>query len=369
MKNIFPLSKIKNSNTKTIELQQVIAESFTRQLIIKQLINSKAKPTIENIKICLQYDSSVDYINENTLELCKYFYENSITLQLPIPHSSYVKEFRQFAGPGSIIKYINNGTTPMAGCYFIYSDDNNKNYVGQSIFLSQRVHQHSGLHSKSTKKIIEEYNGQGKVKLFPITKDVKIPIPIFLIILEQYLFFILRPTVNKNIIASPGFITEPVENDIKNKEVFVYILYNNEYYYVFKSKSIVFLSKLFNKSETYISSVLRNLDGNCYQVFHFSTYEIKNTKANMITETQLKSIFNFCKVFSRHNSKPVIFKSIDIKHKDLVFSSIAKAKLHIKAGYTEINNCLENGKIFHNNYKVNYINSSQYINIIISDFI
>lgn len=54
--------------------------------------------------------------------MCEYINNNSTTLALPITNTKHVKYFKEFAGPGYIKSYYNSGTTPIAGCYLIYSD-------------------------------------------------------------------------------------------------------------------------------------------------------------------------------------------------------------------------------------------------------
>lgn len=105
---------------------------------------------MENIIIALGNEIPSIYINNATLQMCEYIYINSITLSLPIPHTSHVKDFNSVVGPGYIKKYTDSSTIPIAGCYFIYSVNSNKNYVGQSTFLSKRV--------RELKKIFDFFN-------------------------------------------------------------------------------------------------------------------------------------------------------------------------------------------------------------------
>lgn len=175
---------------KTVEVQQQVSSRFSRHNKITKLIKIKASPTLQNISIALGKDVPSIYINTNTLLMCKEIYINGKTITFPIPHTKYVKDFKDFAGAGYIKKYNITNTIPIIGCYYIYSEASYESYVGQSKFLSKRVREHAGLNNKATKSIVESFKGTGKVTLFPVDRDVNMPLrsAVFLTILEQYLF-------------------------------------------------------------------------------------------------------------------------------------------------------------------------------------
>jgi hypothetical protein len=79
--------------------------------------------------------------------------------------------------------------------------------VGQSTHLGRPVRDRASGHHVATTGFVALNKSAMKVTLFILDDKESLPcsIPLFLIILEQYLFFVLQITVNISLIANAGF--------------------------------------------------------------------------------------------------------------------------------------------------------------------
>lgn len=183
-------------------------------------------PSLENIKQALKGDIPENVITQEVLDLChSLFTENGIDTELPVPNSSYVKKFTEIAGPEN-----NKTTRRVSGCYLLYSPFLEGSYIGHSIVLGKRVKDHAKAKDSTTSLLVKSFDKKGRLtiwKVIPETLPKYISLQEFLVVFEQFLFFSVRPTCNKSLIATPG-ITHSPDSFIKHmqkigKPLFVYL--------------------------------------------------------------------------------------------------------------------------------------------------
>ena len=62
---------------------------------------------------------------------------------------------------------------------------------------------------------------------------------LFVLILEQYLFFLLKPTINRAFIASPGYSNPDMDNTKHIEKVVKNLRFNNNTYYHLHSLTLL----------------------------------------------------------------------------------------------------------------------------------
>ena len=81
----------------------------------------------------------------------------------------------------------------------------------------------------------------------------------FVLILEQYLFFLLKPTINRAFVASPGYSNPDMDNtkhiEKIGKELHIYWLHKANYYHLHSLTNLSALSHLMNKSGLQLSLI------------------------------------------------------------------------------------------------------------------
>jgi hypothetical protein len=88
------------------------------------------------------------------------------------------------------------------------------------------------------------------VTLYLLPLNLKIENKVFLIILEQFLFIKIRPTINRILISTSGGGAHETKNAIQTKIIYVYFIINNQYYLVYQTFNIINFSKIFNISQS-----------------------------------------------------------------------------------------------------------------------
>jgi hypothetical protein len=141
-------------------------------------------------------------ISKETIDLCMTIVENSITCDLPYANTEASKAFTLIAGPHT----TKNPAKRKTGCYHIHGNIDNvfgSGYVGQSILLGHRVREHANLRFSTTSSYITSLQNEGKVTIYLVPDSYNLPLDIatFLTILEQFLFFVLQPSVNISLVA------------------------------------------------------------------------------------------------------------------------------------------------------------------------
>lgn len=124
-------------------------------------------------------------------------------------------------------------------------------YVGQSVRLGRRVRSHAAGNEKSSKKRISIFTENARVIIYAVKKVPKnIDLQMFLTILEQYLFFVIRPTHNNFLVASSGFYNKESDKSrhIKAKPLYVYCFIKEKYFLLHTFNSISAICHLLNIS-------------------------------------------------------------------------------------------------------------------------
>lgn len=346
-------------STKSTIVQKIISNRIKRQVKVREIIISKAKPTVGNIRLALENDIPIDIINEEILNICKNLFINPVTLCLPKPHTDHVKTFTKVAGPN-----YDNSRVKTFGCYLLHSNFNDDTYVGQSSILGRRVRRHAIAKESNTATIIHNFGINGIVTLF-LCNNVDIPIPInyFLTILEQYLFFILRPSKNKFLIASSGFFNEikDVTNHIKavGKPLYVYCYFNNSYYHLYTFTHITEISKLLNKKIGWANDVVIR-QGLYKGAMFLSKNWISNCYSNSLTENQIKDFVIWLDKEHISQKQPVIVK--DISNNEITYySSKRKVRDFIKVEHSKMIKAIENASLINNRYLIKNISKQSYL--------
>ena len=178
----------------------------------------------------------------------------TIELGLPVPNSENGIEFSKQVGP-------ENSTKKVAGCYYIYSPSNPelRTYVGHSIHLGKRVKDHAkGLQSSTG---VQTAGSNVVVRVYipdPSQLPATIPMALFVLILEQYLFYLLKPTINRAFIASPGYSNPDMDNTkhiekVKNLHIY---FNDNKYYHLHSLTNVSALSHLMDKERKWAATII-----------------------------------------------------------------------------------------------------------------
>lgn len=259
-----------------------------REAVVKKALLNNEAPSISNISKALNLSSTI--VTKEVLNLCAAV--ETKLFDMPVPHSSYVNIFsKEVSSENSKIK--------IPGCYYIFNIDNVNlgTYVGQSINLGKRVKDHAKGTQKSTKDLVKSDNC--KVLIYYIDIIILPPyinLKIFLSILEQYLFFIHKPTKNISIIASAGYSNLSTINqkhiDKVGKFVYVYWFFNNKYYFLHSYATISSISFAFNISRKWGTNIISR-GGFFREQLYLSTTLINNSLPLSISEPQLIILFNW----------------------------------------------------------------------------
>lgn len=170
-----------------------------REAIVKKEILNNSKPTVSNISAALNLPAGI--VTEEVLSICAN--TKPIELGLPVPNSKNVKPFSEQVGP-------ENNTKKVPGCYCIYSPNNPElgTYVGHSISLGKRIKDHAKGKQSSTGKLVQTAGSNAVVRVY-IPDSSLLPSHItmaqFILIIEQFLFYLVKPTINRAFISSPGY--------------------------------------------------------------------------------------------------------------------------------------------------------------------
>ncbi len=179
-------------------------------------------------------DLSVDLINEvlefddqtvtqDHLDQCQTILDSSVTVHMPYPRSEHVPPFSAVAGPEN----TNISSKKVPGCYHIHSPSVPGSYIGQAVHLGKRVKDH--LDAKSLMSSwIGSMSGDCLVTLYLVPREGILGLSLnqSICLMEQYLFFTIKPTMNKTLVARPGVMHTACSNkkhaEKMNKAVYVY---------------------------------------------------------------------------------------------------------------------------------------------------
>jgi GIY-YIG catalytic domain len=175
---------------------------FRRNALVKSYIQQGLSPNATIISEVLDIKKP---ITNDHIELCKSIINNSVLLELPVPYSPYVSQFTSIVGP-------ENTTNPdkiVSGCYKISSTKTNQSYVGHSIHLGKRIKDHAKGNDKTTGSWIKYQQPntlQVQVYIVQGIYFLGLDLKEFLCVLEQYLFLLENPNINKVLVATAGVL-------------------------------------------------------------------------------------------------------------------------------------------------------------------
>lgn len=189
---------------------------YLRQRKMKNMLLNETSPTVNNITEILNLPAGT--VTKEIMALCKTIYLNGNTYDMPYRGTNAAKEFNSTGGPHT----TKSNDVKLAGCYHIYdSSCSLSGYVGQSIHLGRRVRDHANGHHIATTDFVALNKSSMKVTIFILNDKEKLTgdIRLFITILEQYLFFVLRPTVNISLIANPGLVVPAGEFRVSSESM------------------------------------------------------------------------------------------------------------------------------------------------------
>lgn len=217
-----------------------------REAFVKKAILNNEIPSVSNISKALDFSTTI--VTDEVLNLCANI--KTIELGIPIPNSPNVAPFSQQVSP-------ENSKTKIAGCYYFFSPNNKDlgTYVGHSINLGKRIKDHAKGKESSTGNLVQSAGINVVVRVYivnPIQLPSYITIQEFILILEQYLFFVLKPTLNIAIVASPGYSNPDLYNtkhiEKVGKNLFIYSFDGFNYFHIYSLTNITALSHIINKN-------------------------------------------------------------------------------------------------------------------------
>lgn len=287
----FSMSKfiqVCNYTSQAMTIKDKLLDRYIRSKKVRKLLFIKVDPTIDNIKDALQGDIQSDLVTEEVLELCDKLEKEGKELPMPISNGPHVKDFSEVAGPENAKSALKK-----AGCYHLHSLNSDESYVGQSTVLGKRVKDHANGKNASTSQMVSNFGLNGRVTLYIVDPNVLpeyINLSDFLVILEQYLFFKLRPTVNKVLIASAGVMHSPTSIlshiAIVGKPLFVYFFLNGEYTLLHTFTNTSALGHLIGYGRKWPGRILGR--GGFYRyALYLSEVPIENSNSQLITTEQL----------------------------------------------------------------------------------
>lgn len=261
-----------------------------REAFVKSEISNNNQPSVYNISAALDLPAGV--VTEEVLSICANV--KSIELGLPVPKSENVTAFSEQVGP-------ENSTKKVAGCYYIYSPNHPElgTYVGHSIHLGKRVKDHAKGVQTSTGKLVQTAGSKAVVLVY-IPDASLLPAHItmaqFVLILEQYLFFLLKPTINRAFVASPGYSNPDMDNskhiEKMGKDLHIYWLNNDTYYHLHSLSNLSALSHLMNKGRKWAATIIDRGGFYHHQLFLSKTI-LENATPLPVSETQLIEFINW----------------------------------------------------------------------------
>lgn len=143
--------------------------------------------------------------------------------------------------------------------YLIYSPNNPElgTYVGHSIHLGKRVKDHAKGLQSSTGNLVQTANAVVRVSIpDPSQLPANISMALFILILEQYLFFLFKPTINRAFIASPGYSNPDMDNTKHIEKVGKNWFNNNTYYHLHSLTNVSALSHLMDKRYKWAATII-----------------------------------------------------------------------------------------------------------------
>ena len=336
--------------------REVWINRIKREAIVKQEILNNSKPTVSNISAAL--DLPVGIVTEEVLSICANC--STIELGLPVPNSVNVKPFSEQVGP-------ENSTKKVPGCYYIYSPNNPElgTYVGHSIHLGKRVKDHAKGVQSSTGKLVQAAGSNAVVRVYipdPSLLPSYITMAQFVLILEQYLFFLLKPTINRALIASPGYSNPDMDNsnhiEKVGKNLQIYWVNENTYYHLFSFTNLSAFSHLMNKGRKWAATIIDRGGFYHHQLFLSKTV-LDNAILLPLSEAQLVEFVKWLELQPSITSPICIEVSNVTDNTKSYYKSVADTAKQIGCSIDSIS--INRTKPYIGKYIFNFITVTEYV--------
>ena len=315
--------------------------------------------TLDIMRKILEFPYPAEICQEH-LELCAKIYNHPIRVPLPIPNTDNVAEFSKIAGPERVSKTKNE----VSGCYYIFGLDLKDSYVGQAKHLGYRVKSHIKGKKSSVKDIFNILGKRGFVNLYIVSKDTYIPKGLtffqFITVLEQYLFFNIKPSLNKLYVAQPGIVWSPetiLKHSLKvGKPFYVYKKDREGHMHlIFKLSSRDRLGILLGFERTWAKNILNRTKGWFKDTLFFSFKPIKGSSVSLISLEELRKLVSELILNNPRNSGLKVKITNSKTGEILYYNSIKSAANSLKADESSISVRLKNkdkSSLFRNIYRI-----------------
>lgn len=293
-------------------------------IIATRFIDSGEKPNSDIINEVLRLESD-SKINDNMVDTFQKLYDNRTEFgQLPIDRAGMVS-FRNLEKSGK-----------PAGVYVFQHKVTGEQYVGSSTNLIERVrfHYYGKTHGRLAQHL--KVNGIGNYTVSVTVLPDHLVSKNNILALEQYLIFLLNPSVNFLKVANSSHKTYSEEAVAKMRTIMgnkVYVYYLGVLVYVFDSVRQCFQE--LNEANNFAERVFKRMKGVYRQDLLFSKTPIAQAKVSLMDLAEFKQLFETVKKADKRtpampsNAPAVIstFEGVKVGHRSLVdLSSWLKEK-------------------------------------------
>lgn len=349
-------------------MKEMIASRHKLQSTIRRLImEEKVEANVSNITLALSGAVPPCLITEEVVDYCRSIIQNSKDFILPKPFSSDLELFSKTIGPN-----YTNAKHKTPGCYILYDTDLPGSYVGQSVVLGRRVRSHAAGKEKSTSVMLTNFGKGASVRIYAVYKVPDgMSLKMFLLILEQFLFFVIRPTCNKYLIASSGFYNK--EGDTSNhlesvgKPLFVYSLVKGQYYLLHTFPSTSAICHLMGISPGWAEDIIRYHSGQYQVILFLSKTPIYSTN-NIISKDLLFQFILWLKHEDINRGSPVRITDIQ-KDSSCTYRSIIFAAKQLEVTWTIIKKAITDNNTVLGRYTIQSITKEEYLHSKLPHFI
>lgn len=260
-------------------------ETDNVHILAKRFMDSGQKPTANIINTVLKYQGD-NRISEEHINMFYDLYNKRVHIDsLPIDHEVMNEKVRS---------HMENNEDA-AGTYIFTHNDTGKQYVGSSRKLIWRTKSHYTYQSRDcgiAKRI--KVDGRESYTLDYLIIPREHQSVSMTLALEQFLFFLLKPTINILIIAN-STLKEYTEEEltamrkITGKTVYTY--YKDVLVHMFESRYHCTETLIGNKRSQVVKQAINKYDGRYYTDLQFSMEPLENKEVNLVSLEEVRVIF------------------------------------------------------------------------------
>ena len=235
-------------------------------------------------------------ISKETIDLCMTIVENSVTCDLPYANTEASKAFTLIAGPQKILLSEKLVVITFTVILRMYLDQ------GMLAILGNRVREHANHRFSTTSSYITSLYNEGKVTLYLVPSSYNLPLDIstFLTILEQFIFFVLQPSVNISLVATPGLIPSNKERIISEEllktwvklYIYRYDISDNSFELIHILPNTDSFCKIAGKSKLWARNIIREEEGWYRKELFLSNIPLDTSKSCLINQEELTDLVN-----------------------------------------------------------------------------